>query len=129
MAIGLGIILLVLGLILLTGAVDLPDALANAIASEPLGWIFVITGGLAIVIAVLLSVNRSQHTTAVEHRPYEAGPYAGGPQGSYPPGPPPQGHYPPAGQPQQGPPHQGPPHQGNVPPGNQFGGGYPGGRA
>lgn len=118
MAIGLGIILLVLGLILLTGAVDLPDELANAIASEPLGWIFVITGGLAIVIAVLLSVNRSQHTTAVEHRPYDAGPYSGGPQGAYPPGPP-QGHYPPAGQPQQG----------NIRPDDQFGGGYPGGRA
>ncbi|GGU25193.1 hypothetical protein [Nocardioides albus] len=120
MTIGLGIILLVLGLILLTGAVDLPDDVANAIASEPLGWIFVIAGGLAIGIGVLLSVNRSQHTTAVEHRQYDPGPYGGGPQGSYPPGPPapPQGHYPPAGQPSQGSPH----------PGQQYGGSYPGGR-
>lgn len=118
MTIGLGIILLVLGLILLTSAVDLPDELANAIASEPLGWIFVIAGGLAIVIGVLLSVNRSQHTTAVEHRQYDPGPYGGGPQGAYPPGPPPQGHYPPAGQPMQGAPH-----------GQQFGSGHPGGRA
>ena len=118
MTIGLGIILLVLGLILLTGAVDLPDALANAIASEPLGWIFVIVGGLAIAISVLLSVNRSQHTTAVEHRPYEPGPYGGGPQGNYSPGPPPQGNYPPAG----------PPQQGNIRPDNHFGGGYPDGR-
>ncbi|SDK30088.1 hypothetical protein SAMN05428985_103476 [Nocardioides sp. YR527] len=118
MTIGLGIILLVLGLILLTSAVDLPDELANAIASEPLGWIFVIAGGLAIVIGVLLSVSRSQHTTAVEHRQYDAGPYGGGPQGAYPPGPPSQGHYPPAGQPIQGAPH-----------GQQFGSGHPGGRA
>lgn len=120
MTIGLGIILLVLGLILLTSAVDLPDEVANAIASEPLGWIFVIAGGLAIVIGVLLSVNRSQHTTAVEHRQYDPGPYVGGPQGPYPPGPPssPQGHYPPAGQPMQG-----------APNGQHFGAGYPGGRA
>lgn len=120
MTIGLGIILLVLGLVLLTSAVDLPDEVANAIASEPLGWIFVVTGGLAIVIGVLLSVNRSQHTTAVEHRQYDPGPYGGAPQGRpYPSGPqpPPQGHYPPAGQPMQGDPH-----------GQQFGG-YPGGRA
>lgn len=99
MTIGLGIILLILGLILLTGAVDLPDDVANAIASEPLGWIFVIAGGLAIAISVLLSVNRSQHTTAVEHRRYDAGPgpYPGGPQGGpYPPGQagPPPGNYP-----------------------------------
>lgn len=119
MTIGLGIILLVLGLILLTNAVDLPDEVASAIASEPLGWIFVITGGLAIVIGVLLSVHRSQHTTAVEHRQYDAGPYGPGPQGPYPPGPqaPPQGNYPPGGQPGQGAPH-----------GQQFGG-YPDGRA
>ena len=119
MTIGLGIILLVLGLVLLTNAVDLPDEVANAIASEPLGWIFVVTGGLAIVIGVLLSVNRSQHTTAVEHRQYDPGPYGGGPQGHYPPGPPPQGHYPPAGQPMPG----------NDPQGQHFGAGYPGGRA
>ena len=120
MTIGLGIILLVLGLILLTSAVDLPDEVANAIASEPLGWIFVIAGGLAIVIGVLLSVNRSQHTTAVEHRQYDPAPYGGGPQGPYPPGPPsqPQGHYPPAGQPMQGAPHA-----------QHFGAGHPGGRA
>ncbi|OIJ24650.1 hypothetical protein [Nocardioides luteus] len=120
MTIGLGIILLVLGLVLLTNAVDLPDEVANAIASEPLGWIFVVTGGLAIVIGVLLSVNRSQHTTAVEHRqydpgPYEPGPYGGGPQGHYPPGPPPQGHYPPAGQPMPG----------HAPQDQHFGAGYP----
>jgi len=118
MTIGLGIILLVLGLVLLTNAVDLPDEVANAIASEPLGWIFVVTGGLAIVIGVLLSVNRSQHTTAVEHRQYDPGPYGGGPQGHSPPGPPPQGHYPPAGQPMSD----------NAPQGH-FGAGYPGRRA
>ncbi|MER7557993.1 hypothetical protein ABTZ46_13695 [Nocardioides sp. NPDC126508] len=120
MTIGLGIILLVLGLVLLTNAVDLPDEVANAIASEPLGWIFVVTGGLAIVIGVLLSVNRSQHTTAVEHRQYDPGPYGGGPQGAYPPGrpAPPQGHYP-----------AGPPPRGDFPPVQQYGDGYPGGRA
>ena len=118
MTIGLGIILLVLGLVLLTNAVDLPDEVANAIASEPLGWIFVVTGGLAIVIGVLLSVNRSQHTTAVEHRQYDPGPYGGGPQGHYPPSPPPQGHYPPAGQPMPG----------NAPQDQHFGAGYPGRR-
>lgn len=129
MTIGLGIILLVLGLILLTGAVDLPDDLANAIASEPLGWILVIAGGLAIVIGVLLSVNRSQHTTAVEHRQYDVGPYPGGPQGPYPPGPPaPSGHYPPA-QPMPAQPIPAQPMPGSVPPGRQqYGRGYPGDR-
>lgn len=114
MTIGLGIILLVLGLILLTGAVDLPDDIANAIATEPLGWILTIAGALAIAIGVLLSVNRSQHTTAVEHRRYDVGPYPAGPQGPYP------------GQPQQG---NYPPPQGNYPLGQgPAQGGYPGGR-
>lgn len=96
MTIGLGIILLVLGLILLTGAVDLPDDIANAIATEPLGWILTIAGVLAIAIGVLLSVNRSRHTTAVEHRRYDVGPYPDQhPQGNYPPGQgPSQGGYP-----------------------------------
>lgn len=98
MPIGLGIILLILGLILLTGAVSLPDVIANAIASQPLGWILTIAGALAIGIGILLSVNRSQHTTTVERREYDGGPY-GGP--SYPQAPPPS-HYPPA-QPPQGP--------------------------
>ncbi|TQL66761.1 hypothetical protein FB381_0626 [Nocardioides albertanoniae] len=87
MTIGLGIILLILGLILLTGAVALPDSIANSIASEPLGWILLIAGVLAIGISVLLSVNRSRHTTEVEHRRYDAGPgpYGGPPPGNYPP--------------------------------------------
>ena len=115
MTIGLGIILLVLGLILLTGAVDLPDDIANAIATEPLGWILTIAGALAIAIGVLLSVNRSQHTTAVEHRRYDVGPYPAEPQGPYPGQP--RGNY--------------PPQQGNYPPSQGPGpsqGGYPGGR-
>ena len=43
MGIGLGIILLVLGLILLTGAVDL-SAIDEFVASETLGWILVVGG-------------------------------------------------------------------------------------
>ena len=40
MGIGVGIVLLVLGLILVTGAVDLPAEVDDAIAGNTLGWIF-----------------------------------------------------------------------------------------
>ena len=66
MGIGLGIILLVLGLILLTGAVDL-SALDEFIASETLGWILVIAGVLSLVLALVMNQQRSR-TTHVEER-------------------------------------------------------------
>lgn len=67
MGIGLGILLLVLGLILLLGVVDLPQSVDNAVATETLGWILVIAGALALVLALVLNAQRSR-TTHVERR-------------------------------------------------------------
>ena len=67
MGIGLGIILLALGLILLLGAVDLPASVDDVIASETLGWILVLCGALALVLAVFASRQRTR-TTHVEER-------------------------------------------------------------
>lgn len=67
MAIGLGIILLVLGLILLLGAVDLPSSVEDAVATDTLGWILAVAGALALVLSLVLNAQR-QRTTHVEER-------------------------------------------------------------
>lgn len=67
MGIGLGIVLLVIGLILVTGAVDLPQSLDDAIASNTVGWICVVVGALAIVLALVMNRQRGR-TTHVEER-------------------------------------------------------------
>jgi flagellar motor component MotA len=67
MGIGLGIILLVIGLILALGAVDLPAAIDDAIATETVGWILVVMGALALVLALVMNQQRSR-TTHVEER-------------------------------------------------------------
>lgn len=71
MGIGIGIVLLVIGLILVTGAVDLPASIDDAIASDTLGWILIIVAVLALVLA-LLSQRRSR--TVVQERRYEEPP-------------------------------------------------------
>lgn len=109
MPIGLGIILLILGLILLTGAVSLPDVIANAIASEPLGWILTIAGALTVLVGVMLTVNRSGRSDAR----YPAAPP---PPPQYPAGPPAPGPYQQQGQYPQGP-YQGQPGDGRYPDG------------
>jgi NADH:ubiquinone oxidoreductase subunit H len=68
MGIGIGIALLVVGLILLTGAVDLPQSMDNAIAGETLGWILTIVGVLAVVLALVMNQQRSRTTHVEEHR-------------------------------------------------------------
>ena len=70
MGIGIGILLLVIGLILVTGAVDLPQAIDERIATGTVGWICVVVGGLALVLAVVLSQQRSR-TTHTEERRYD----------------------------------------------------------
>lgn len=67
MGIGLGIILLVIGLILLLGAVDLPASVDNVVATETLGWILVVVGALALILAIITNAQRSR-TTHVERR-------------------------------------------------------------
>ena len=71
MGIGIGIVLLVLGLILVTGAINFPASLDNVIASETLGWIFIVVGVLAIILAIVMNQQRSR-TTHVEERRYDA---------------------------------------------------------
>lgn len=67
MGIGLGIVLLVIGLILLTGAVDLPASVTDAIEAGTIGWICVIMGALALVLALVMNQQRSR-TKHVEER-------------------------------------------------------------
>ena len=62
MGIGLGIVLLVVGLILVSGVVNFD---INFIDDNGLGWILVVVGALAIVLALVLNSQRS-HTTRVE---------------------------------------------------------------
>ena len=71
MGIGAGIILLVIGLILVTGAVDLPQAVDNAVATNTVGWICVLVGALALVLALVVNQQRTRRTV-VEERRYDA---------------------------------------------------------
>lgn len=68
MGIGIGIFLLVVGLILLLDVIeDYPDAVTDVIEIQTLGWICLIVGILAIVLALVMSRQRGR-TTHVEER-------------------------------------------------------------
>ena len=73
MGIGIGIVLIVLGLIGVTGAVTLPDAIQDNVAGETLGWIFLVVGVLAVVLALVMNQQR-QKATYVEERRVEPRP-------------------------------------------------------
>ena len=68
MGIGLGVVLLLVGLILALGVVDLPASIDDAIATSTLGWILIIVGALAIVLALVMNAQRSRSTQVVEER-------------------------------------------------------------
>jgi putative copper export protein len=69
MGIGVGIALLVIGLILVFQVVpDIPG-----VADTTLGWILVVVGALAVVLALIINQQRSR-TTHVEERRYDAPP-------------------------------------------------------
>lgn len=68
MGIGIGIVLLVVGLILAFGAIDLPANIDDAVASGTLGWILVAVGVLAIVLALVMNAQRSRTTHVVDDR-------------------------------------------------------------
>jgi fumarate reductase subunit D len=68
MGIGLGIVLLVIGLIFALGAIDLPASVDDVIASETLGWILIIAGVLAIVLALVMNAQRSRTRHVVDDR-------------------------------------------------------------
>ncbi|GAA1477055.1 hypothetical protein GCM10009623_15010 [Nocardioides aestuarii] len=67
MGIGVGIVLLVIGLILVTGAIDLPEAVTSNVEAGTIGWICVIMGALALVLALVMNQQRSR-TKHVEER-------------------------------------------------------------
>jgi uncharacterized membrane protein HdeD (DUF308 family) len=69
MGIGVGILLIVIGLILLLDVIeDFPDAIANVIDVETLGWICLIVGILGIVLALIMNRQRSRTTHIQERR-------------------------------------------------------------
>lgn len=67
MGIGVGILLLVIGLILVLDAVDLPDAVTDVVNADTIGWICVIVGALALVLALVMNQQRRK-TTHIEQR-------------------------------------------------------------
>ena len=69
MGIGVGILLIVIGLILLLDVIeDFPDAIANVIDVDTLGWICLIVGILAIVLALVINRQRTRTTHIQERR-------------------------------------------------------------
>jgi hypothetical protein len=72
MGIGVGIALLVVGLILVTGAVDMPQAVNDVVATDTVGWICLIVGVLSLVLALVLTRQHSRSTHVVEERRYDA---------------------------------------------------------
>lgn len=72
MGIGLGVVLLVLGLILVLDVVQFD---IGFIDDQGLGWIFLIVGVLAIVLALVMNQQRSR-TKHVEERRYDGPPRA-----------------------------------------------------
>ena len=67
MGIGLGIVLLVVGLILVLDVVNFDIGFVD---DQALGWILVIAGVLALVLALVMNAQRSR-TTHVEERRYD----------------------------------------------------------
>lgn len=67
MGIGIGIILLVLGLILVMGVVDLPASVHDVVATNTLGWILLLAGVLALVLGLVMNKQRTE-TKHVEER-------------------------------------------------------------
>lgn len=65
MAIGLGIVLIVLGLVLVLDVVDFDTSVVD---TGTLGWILLVAGLLAIVISLIVNQQRTRSTTVVEER-------------------------------------------------------------
>jgi hypothetical protein len=70
MGIGLGIVFVVIGLILVLGVVQFDITLVDDVA---LGWILLVVGILAIILALVMNNQRSR-TKHVEERRYDGPP-------------------------------------------------------
>ena len=69
MGIGIGIFLLVVGLILLLDVIEqFPDEVLGAVDIQALGWICLIVGILAIVLALVMNHQRGRSTHIEERR-------------------------------------------------------------
>jgi hypothetical protein len=68
MGIGLGIVLLLAGLNLALGAIDLPASIDNAVDGNTLGWILIVVGVLAIALALVMNSQRTRRSTVVQER-------------------------------------------------------------
>lgn len=64
MGIGLGIVLILLGLILVSGVVEYD---INFIEDTTLGWILLVVGALALVLSLVINQQRTR-STHVEER-------------------------------------------------------------
>ena len=71
MGLGLGVVLLVLGLILVLDVVQFD---IGFIDDQGLGWIFLIVGILAIVLALVMNKQRSPDPSASRTRSYDGPP-------------------------------------------------------
>jgi NADH:ubiquinone oxidoreductase subunit H len=58
MGIGISVLLLVVGLVLLTGAVDLPSSVTDHVATNTVGWICVIVAVIGFVLALMAGRSR-----------------------------------------------------------------------
>jgi len=65
MAIGLGIVLIVAGLVLVMDVVNWDT---SAVDTGTLGWILLVAGALAIIISLVVNAQRSRSTQVVEDR-------------------------------------------------------------
>ena len=72
MGFGVGIVLLVLGAILVTGAVDLPASVDDVIATTTVGWILILAGTLGIVLGLIATTRSRRSHTVVEERRHDA---------------------------------------------------------
>jgi uncharacterized membrane protein HdeD (DUF308 family) len=70
MGIGLGIVLLIVGLILVLGVFQFDLSFVD---DQSLGWILLIVGVLAIVLALVMNQQRSR-TKHIEERRYDGPP-------------------------------------------------------
>ena len=72
MGIGVGILLLVIGLILLLGVIEeFPQAIEDVVDVGTLGWICLVVGALAMVLALVMNQQRTKTTHVDERRTYE----------------------------------------------------------
>jgi uncharacterized membrane protein HdeD (DUF308 family) len=65
MAIGLGIVLIVVGLVLVLDVVNIDT---SAVDTGTLGWILLVAGVLAIVISLIVNQQRTRSTVVEERR-------------------------------------------------------------